>query len=805
MVYLYGYDAAGELTSQTDPASNVTTYAYDALGRQTTVTAPSPSGEGDGLTTTYAYDLVGNLLSQTDPLGHATSYTYNDCNEQATQTDADGGVTTYTFDKAGNTLSLTDPDGNETQWTYDALNRVIRDTDWVGTSSQVSSSKSYDLAGDLVQTTDFDGRVIDYVYDHLGRETHEKWMSGSTIERTMTFGYDGEGNMTSAADVAPQTSSILSPSYRFTYDGSGNVLQTTINNLPGLSSSFHLTLVHTWDFNGNLATLSATVGSTPDFKNTYAYNSLGQIQSVTQSGQYDSDPVATKTVAFGYDADARLSTIDRYVYVGQGEVQTLVAHSLYTYDGDSNLTGLADTDAAQNTLAGYTWTPDAAGRITQSTSIADGSGGTPGTAAYTYDNDNQLLTATYSNYTNAPPAYSQTYDPNGNRASQTTADNRVAFDGTYHYQYDDEGNRIARWQTTNSGETQPGTGDTDITIYAWDYRNRLTSVTHYQTFGGTADNSVGYCYDVFNRMVSEQQTIGGTLNEDYVYDGQNLQLVLDGSSGAVKERELWGPAVDQILASEDASGNVSWMLTDNQGTVRDVVQYNYDADTQTGATNLEDHLVYGAFGVISHQTPGAAQPRFTYTAERYDPATGLYYYKARWYDPATTGFVSQDPDGFAAGDANLNRYCGNSPTNYTDPSGLFGMSDVANFGSGYLHYLTHPNQMDNDLVVLNDVAYGMVAVGAGGLAGVGAGAALGVVGSVSGASASATATAGGLGGSLVASHVARGIGNIANERVGDIAGGSRRPPVPCGTASAATALRPCRPGSSGSGPPDRQV
>ena len=73
---LGGYDADGDLTSQTDPLGNVTGYGYDALGRETSVTAPSPNGEGSGLTTTYAYDLVGNLLSQTDPLGHTTSYTY---------------------------------------------------------------------------------------------------------------------------------------------------------------------------------------------------------------------------------------------------------------------------------------------------------------------------------------------------------------------------------------------------------------------------------------------------------------------------------------------------------------------------------------------------------------------------------------------------------------------------------------------------------------------------------------------------------------------------------------------------------
>src|SRR5688500_16538650 len=36
-------------------------------------------------------------------------------------------------------------------------------------------------------------------------------------------------------------------------------------------------------------------------------------------------------------------------------------------------------------------------------------------------------------------------------------------------------------------------------------------------------------------------------------------------------------------------------------------------------------------------------------------------------------FLSEDPIGFSGGDANLNRYAGNSPTNATDPYGLIGV------------------------------------------------------------------------------------------------------------------------------------
>jgi hypothetical protein len=40
------------------------------------------------------------------------------------------------------------------------------------------------------------------------------------------------------------------------------------------------------------------------------------------------------------------------------------------------------------------------------------------------------------------------------------------------------------------------------------------------------------------------------------------------------------------------------------------------------------------------------------------------------YDPKVGRWTSQDPEGFLAGDADLYRYVGNSPTNATDPSGL---------------------------------------------------------------------------------------------------------------------------------------
>ena len=92
-----------------------------------------------------------------------------------------------------------------------------------------------------------------------------------------------------------------------------------------------------------------------------------------------------------------------------------------------------------------------------------------------------------------------------------------------------------------------------------------------------------------------------------------------------------------------------------------------------GVTTRQDHLVYDSTGNIAHESNSAYTPTFTYTGRQYDADIELYYYRARWYDSKTGQFLSHDPLGFAAGDANLYRYCGNSPTNFTDPGGCSGL------------------------------------------------------------------------------------------------------------------------------------
>ncbi|MBL8818315.1 MAG: RHS repeat-associated core domain-containing protein [Planctomyces sp.] len=94
------------------------------------------------------------------------------------------------------------------------------------------------------------------------------------------------------------------------------------------------------------------------------------------------------------------------------------------------------------------------------------------------------------------------------------------------------------------------------------------------------------------------------------------------------------------------------------------------ASSGNSTVMLVNDLEYNAFGTITSQTNSTYQPLQTYTGQIQDTATGLLYYDARWYDPGVAQFVSEDPIGFAAGDANPRRYVGNSMPNAVDPSGF---------------------------------------------------------------------------------------------------------------------------------------
>lgn len=307
-------------------------------------------------------------------------------------------------------------------------------------------------------------------------------------------------------------------------------------------------------------------------------------------------------------------------------------------------------DATDATLAPYHFVYDDAGRITQLSHHGQ-------TSNYSYDASGQLTAAANSAPAPAQPNESYTYDANGNRVSGGTVlgpGNRLLSDGTFQYTYDNEGNLTAK--------TETATGQ--VTSYAYDYRNRLTSAVTTSS-GGIILREATYIYDVFDRRIAKTVDPDGAgpqgaVTTRFVYNGAQTWADLD-AAGTVAARYLYGEGLDQLLARFRPGEGTSWYLTDHLGTVRDIAN---------ALGQIVDHLEYDSFGNVLSETNSALGDRFRFTAREFDAETGLYYYRARYFDPRTGRFISEDPLSFAAGDPNLYRYVANNPLQFVDPIGL---------------------------------------------------------------------------------------------------------------------------------------
>jgi len=464
------------------------------------------------------------------------------------------------------------------------------------------------------------------------------FLTSGTVDRTLSYAYDAASQLTSTSD--PDSS------YAYTFDNLGRVL--TVSN-SGTSGVPTVVLTSAYNANGQRTSVSATRGGTNDFLNSYTYDNLGRLTRLDQAGNGGAT-VANKRVDFTYNALGQFATIARQAK--PSSTWNEVATSTYTYDTLNRLTAL-DHKKGSTDIANYDWTYDAMNRVTQFS-------GPDGTSDYTYDKESQLTATDHSFQSDE----SYTYDATGNRTNGSYSvgtNNRMTSDGTYNFTYDDEGNRLTRTRIS----------DSSLTEYTWDHRNRLTKVVERASGAGQPiTKQTDYKYDVFDRRISKSVDADGAgggsgIVSRFVYFADNIALQFDGSNN-LTHRYLHGPAVDQILADENASNSILWPLTDNLGTVRDLVN-------DAGA--IQNHLKYDSFGQITAESNAAVDHIYAFTGRDRDDETSFYYYRARYYDAVNAKFISQDLLGFAAGDTNLSRYVGNNGVNWIDPFGLQQMDD----------------------------------------------------------------------------------------------------------------------------------
>ncbi|MDQ2913449.1 MAG: discoidin domain-containing protein [Chloroflexota bacterium] len=250
--------------------------------------------------------------------------------------------------------------------------------------------------------------------------------------------------------------------------------------------------------------------------------------------------------------------------------------------------------------------------------------------ALTYDGLNRLKAVT------GPVAESFALDGASNITSRTGPSQTDSYDNS---------NRL----------TSDGTSS-----YTWSNADRLTN-----------RGSDTFAYDALDRMTSS--TVGGTART-YAYNGDSLlQSRTQGSTTTF----LWDPSSSPSRELKQGNDNIIYGLGPLYVVKSDATTVTFARD---GSKNVRAEINssgavtaafrYRAYGQTS-QTISAPPAYLGYASQLQDPSA-LLFMRARWYDPASTRFLSRDPemgDVSAPRTLNLYSYAGANPVVLSDPSG----------------------------------------------------------------------------------------------------------------------------------------
>lgn len=563
----YGYDAAGNLTSVTDPNGNATTftfdaaglmlsetnaagsrwaYSYDASARLTAqkdangaTTRYEHSARGDlsrirypAATVEYEYDAEQRLIAMTDPTG-VTGWTYDKAGRMTKQIDSNGKRLAYEYDTDGTLTGLTLPSGETIGYSYDDASRVIEQTSpWGGLAYE------WDAASNLVKQTRSTGVTSMFEYDAAGRVTGIVHGTPAPAEPAV-----GTAAGTAAgSSAATPTPSMLPEVKRGAQECSGG--GASQQYLADRTLPAPIDCLTTADYLGDRSVPAPTnpVEDGDALRFGYSYDKAGNVASASRTVGAEKPVVRD----FAYDALNRLT----------GSTASTGEKNTYRYDPAGNRTG---------------W--DRTGSSADFTSMA------------TFNEVDQL-TATTRTGTGAQDA-SYSYDPAGNRTRQVVGDTTTSFG------YDP------------TGRVTSASRDGRSTTYSYDGLGRQVSSTDTMDKGGAQTTTQAWSG---TSVVQRTNSAHGVTSLVRDVAGE-LALQADSSDGSAGSAEVAWSLVDRLGSSVAQSVG---------GSITQLADY-----TDFGEATFETAGWSSPLG-FTGETADAGYGLNQYFARTYDPATGSW-------------------------------------------------------------------------------------------------------------------------------------------------------------------------------------
>ena len=683
----YTYDGLGHVLTVVD-ANTITqaTYTYDVLERKSTLTDANGHkttwnyyGAGSGAyagwlqsqvspgsavgttsTTNYnTYDQMGRLLKTTDASGQYSGKVY-DANGRLYSVSDQNGTYVYGYDADSRVNSLTYPDTTTQTWAYDPVGNV-------------TSYKNRGVSGNSTATN---GDTKTITYDYRNRPTGASWSNNAAP--ATAWGYDNASRVTDLNNwwVA----------LHYTYDDSGLPLSEANTNGLVQTGAATNTTSYGYDKDGNVASLTYPAGDVPN----YAYDDQNRCFGLEGFSKlyFQGEQVVGRdlgndvTSEFSYQANNRISQVWNHhgTYGSGGWPNDNISAKIYGYAPDGQITWAARTPDGGG--SGSAWEDGSGENYGYAPNGAISGFGIADLGTYHSDNNQGDSAATAAfltggNNANGPGSFSSSYqyDASGNRSQVQQ------FGGSsFGYSADDENHYYGSIYDGNGCTTNSAVGWT----YAYDAEGHMTTATR-QSDGYV----MGFEYDGLGRLIYQTSNEGLLI---FCYAGNQRIEERSLTNNASLYRYFFdSPKSDRITFRQQSNGQT-------YGGPR--LYYQYDAVGNTthvsddGGNVLEQYL-YDAYGIpymydkagnyLGQTSPHDNRYLF-HGASAYEwlDAPELYYCRARMYLPVHGRWLQPDPSGFAAGDMNLYRYCGNDPTNCLDPTGLknYGIGLAATYGAG---------------------------------------------------------------------------------------------------------------------------
>ena len=321
-----------------------------------------------------------------------------------------------------------------------------------------------------------------------------------------------------------------------------------------------------------------------------------------------------------------------------------------------------------------------------------------GEAAYTYDQQNRLLTKSGANGT-----ITYEYDAAGNLVKETSPDGTVSY--TYNaqnklvkgelsdgqssiYTYNALGARVENVQVRaneNAGyqnaDLTDGSHGVDYLDFlkdgraiwqrAWESEIGTTHQNDYETV--TRHYVVDYLSAANRDLIATED---GSYVTRYVYDENSVRISAEFDYADGTQRGEAGENLQSDFAAEHGKVWYRWSLLGS-------TLFAVDASGEVVA-----HAIYDAWGApLTDTYPdtnfSGLENLNNYTGYTWDETLGLYFAQNRFYAADLHRFTQEDPikDG-----NNWYAYCGNNPVNLTDPTGTIAIVDdaILFYGGGVL-------------------------------------------------------------------------------------------------------------------------